>query len=905
MSLNGGGNLGLGITLSSDASSAVKGFQQLETSIKGATKTTADMVLQTKALQEVGRGIWGAGSAGMGSMFGLAKATGAFEQQVARVGLVSQASAADLMSLRQAAMSMGIAGLSAPTEAAKALESLASQGLNAKESISALRPALDMAVGGAISAESSAAALTSALKVFSLDASEAASVADRLLAISNATALAPKDLENALGTVGRGASIAKQSLNEMLPAMGLVRNTGVDASVAASSVSSALLHMAEVSKKFTAIGVHVTDAKGQFRPFLDIVMETQAVLDKKYPDAAKKAAAANDLFSKFGLTAYSGITAQLTKGITDETGKMYKGAEAVKYLRQSMENATGTAAKFSSTMLEKDPFGRLGKILESMKIEVGRGFLAIFGPAVSKIADAVAKLTTWFGALSEPMRKTISAVLIGITAFVGMTGAILLTVAAFKLLLLGAGTSLAGVMVALTPVLLGMGALALILSGGSLSGGFSDIGKKAGLAFNAIGMLFSRGGFTKKMWDDLNQGGNEGVRDFAINVYHWGGIIKNFITGLWDGFVTRLQLARPTFERLGEAFDKIGRALGFGVKESTDAAGKSLDEFGAKGSKVGGALGTLAEFAAGGLAMALEGLSGLIEQMRKDWPEFKKAIDGGAKSLSEIVVTINDVRNALGITNGDVKNSSSTFESWGGIVGWVIGRVVQGLNKMRDAFGAGFGIVRGLVVGFIGVVESLWDVLAGFLSFFQSDFNMTWTDTWHSLARILYGVVGAIFKALATLVEGSAGAIDAMGKMMGKNWGLAGGARSWKTDTMAKFAADLGITGETGWNAGLTDTSGDARRRALRPPAEGGMSMPEGGMSLPMPVPVSYSGGALESSPETNAALARIEKAISVQPPINVMATVDGEVLFRATKRQGKADATASFDPGVSFSSGE
>ena len=90
-----------------------------------------------------------------------------------------------------------------------------------------------------ISVDQSTATVSAALKAFGLEVDQAGITTDKLLRITNLTSLQAGDLQLALGTVARGASATKQSLTEMLPAMGLVKNTGVDVSVAASSVSSA------------------------------------------------------------------------------------------------------------------------------------------------------------------------------------------------------------------------------------------------------------------------------------------------------------------------------------------------------------------------------------------------------------------------------------------------------------------------------------------------------------------------------------------------------------------------------------------------------------------------------------------------------------------------------------------
>jgi hypothetical protein len=111
-----------------------------------------------------------------------------------------------------------------------------------------------------VSVAEGAQSVGSALRVFALDAGQATLAADRLLRISNLTSLQANELSLALGTVSRGAGLTEQNMNEMLISMGLVRNTGVEASVAASSVSSALIFMTRNAEDIReSLGVNVTE----------------------------------------------------------------------------------------------------------------------------------------------------------------------------------------------------------------------------------------------------------------------------------------------------------------------------------------------------------------------------------------------------------------------------------------------------------------------------------------------------------------------------------------------------------------------------------------------------------------------------------------------------------------------
>jgi TP901 family phage tail tape measure protein len=911
----GSSTLGLGIVLqASGGDAAARQFKQLGDAVGGATKTL-DAAKKAMGELAVGGAMFGAGAGGMMGMAGLAKGAGALDKQLERVRLTAQASSADMARMDQAVMAFGAQGLAAPIESAKSLENLAAAGFNAKASLQMLKPALDLSIGGSISAESAVNALSSAMKVFSLDTDQASMAVDQMFVAAQTTGLQPKDLENAIGTVARGASAVKAGMGDTLSMIGLVKNTGVAAEVAASSVSSAMLHVAESSKKFKALGVNVVDANNEFRPLLEIILETEGVLLKRFPNAAERAAKSLDLYSKFGMTAAQAIGTQLGKGVEDSTGKVYKGAAGIAFLRQQMEMAGGSAEQFSKAMLEKDPWGRLTVIWDTLSKQVGRGFLTIFGPAVSKLADGVAKLTTWFGALPEPVKRTASAILVGVAAFVALSGAIILGVAAFKLLAIGAGfagLTMSGLLLTMLPIVAAFGAVSLLAAGIFVAfkgnvGGLGDIisggGARIRMAFDAISMLFSRGGFTKKMWDSLNQPGNEGVLQFALHVYHWGGVIKNFLKSVWEGFKAAIEVARPSFQALGSALWTVGEALGIVDKEfPVDAAGR-WDKFGAAAKKAGEALGKLAGILAKGLAVGINTAVTAAGALRKAWDTQSDTLKKTVQSYGELDVHLQGIAKNLGIVSEANQQGNADWLTLDNVLGGTASALLAVVNLLGEIGAIAVGAVLSAVRIVTSLLSGIWDVLGGLLEFVEGVFTLRWDYVWRGLGRIVYGVVNGIVQALLSFVQVFASIIGPLMKSLGMGDAVAlieDLKRSTEGDFKRWFGQEGQITGAPQAGAAMY---GALPKAASAP---GGMSMSEpgvGGMSLPLPVSMSSPGGANASSEELHRDLQAVLVAIKAGQVTNV--SIDGEVVARAAKRESRADAVSSFDPGVSFSSGE
>lgn len=566
-------------------------FNRLDTTTEiGAARMTAN--LNKAKMAFAGFAVAGLALAGT---FAVAGKAGEFQQEIARVGAVSRATAAELKLLDESATAAGLATQFSPKEAAQGLGVLATQGFNAAEATKALVPALDLAAGGSIGVAEASKAMSSALKVFGLDVNGAALAADKMLRITNVTALQASDLALALGTVGRGASATKQSLDEMLPAMGLVKNTGVDASVAASSVSSALLAMAKNADKFTKLGVSVTDTQGRFRPFMDIVIDSEKALSQ-YSNAAVRTKKATELFGRFGLTAFAAISAQTTKGIKGANGEILKGAEAVDFLRHTMKTAGGASKEFRDRLLANFAGQKqlLSGIAETLLIEIGKPFAAVLSPVVKGIAFIMKGMISLFQALPGPMKKAAAGIMvIGLLTGLLVGGTMLLS-AAYGLLAPAAATAWAAVAPFL-PIIIGIGIAVGVVTGlMSLFGvTFEDVGKQISAFFEGLKSGFNKviKPFTdalskafaelKKAWAELSEafsGGSKktgkGMKLTAKEVKSAGEIIGGvlsaivgFFTLIVTGVVWMVTALVKAFTWLKEAWDSDVERLRAGARK--------------------------------------------------------------------------------------------------------------------------------------------------------------------------------------------------------------------------------------------------------------------------------------------------------------------------------------------------
>ena len=459
--------------------------------------------------------------------------------------------------------------------------------------------------------------------------------------------------------------------------MGLVKNTGVDTSVAASSVSSALIFMAKNAKKFKAINVALTDARGQFRDFGDIVLETQDALGRKFPDAAKRMAAATALFGRFGPTAFQAGSNQLTAGLRGANGELVRGAAALDLMRERQAGATGTAARFERKVLDTFPgkLKLLRGVFDTFVISIGKPFLGAMKAAADGLRSLLENAISFISAIPEPVKEGLAKVALGIagvtTAIGGMLalkGAILLFSTAFSFLSVQ-------IVALTTPLLIFAGvasAVGLAVAGiavnaktskTSFIGDLRDMFDKAGLIFRGFKQILSKGVLSGPILDEFNKASNAGAKEFLLTIVSIMGRVRT----LWDGLVVGFQDAigrnKEVFESLSTAFFGLADNLGFAAGKF-DAAKSPMSEFTNQGLIIGDMIAQVSLLIIRGLTLTLDVINAV-----------KAGLDLLPFSIADILKVVIAWK-AIGMTVTMFKFATATIASF------------KALTRMKMAMGA-------------------------------------------------------------------------------------------------------------------------------------------------------------------------------------------------------------------------
>lgn len=478
-----------------------------------------------------------------------------------------------------------------PADEAKALYKAVALGANTAEKATSLMTAANqLAVAGNSELTVTMDALGGSLNAYHLQADDAGMVSDAFFTAMKGGNTTVQDLAASVGRVSAGANAMGISVQEVLGAVGVMTNKGIQASEAVSYLHGALAnishpsHDAMVEAKRLGIAFNDLAVKkaGGLVPFLHSITD----------NAKLNASSLNKLFTSVeGSSAMSmlagdmGSVDAMMKEMNGNTGATKKGFDI---MAQGMSFQTDKLkANFSALKI------RIGEFLEPIAAR-GLGYLN--------------RLLGWFTNLPGPVQGAIVGILSAAAGLVTLVGAVAAGIAAFKILSAGlmtfGGGALGTVVAALGPAiaLIGLfyGAFKLLQKAydediGGVGQWFDRLYSQVSLAFEAITQLFTDGGFSGAVREQFLSGSNSAI-DFAIQIWLAVNRVKNFLSNLVDGFMSFANQMGPTFKGLTGAVDKLMDSFGI-LSKTTEEAGTAFDDAGVAGQRTGVFLAKVVEVA--------------------------------------------------------------------------------------------------------------------------------------------------------------------------------------------------------------------------------------------------------------------------------------------------------------------
>ncbi len=327
-----------------------------------------------------------------------------FEQSMARVQAVSNATAEEFEALKNIAKEMGRTTVFTANQSADALSFLAMAGMTATEAIGSLPSVLQLAAAGGLELADAADIVTNVMAGFGLEIDELDKANDVLVTGFTSANTNLQQLGQAFKFAGPVARAAGISFEETTAVLALLGNAGLQATMAGTGLRGAITRLlnpsGEAQKVIERLGIQILDSAGDMLPFVDIVGQLE-----------KSGLSAGDAMEIFGQRAGPAMLALVGQG-----------SEALRKLTGEMENSGGTAERIALRQL--DTFSGSMTLLKSQVESVALQLGETLAPRLRALVERVGPIVTQIGEWVEKNPQLILAISAAAGAMLTLGGAL-------------------------------------------------------------------------------------------------------------------------------------------------------------------------------------------------------------------------------------------------------------------------------------------------------------------------------------------------------------------------------------------------------------------------------------------------------------------------------------------------
>lgn len=421
-----------------------------------------------KSATAIGASITGIGLAAATPFALSAKTFANFEQSMAKVKAFTQGlTDNEFADLNAMAKKLGATTVFSASQAAEAMSVFALAGFSAQKNLEAIGPALDLAAAGSVEVAEAANIAVGIMSGMQIQADELTNVVDVMAkAMTTAANTDIASLGEAFQYIGPIGNFAGASIEELGAAVQILSNNMIAGEQAGSSLRGIYLALGSQSEQAAAeldrLNISVQDANKNFRPLADIVADFESAIGDL--GNAEQLDIIGKIFPARQATAFAALLAT--------------GSSELKTFTGQLQNATGTAARISGTLLDtlKGDFTILLSALEGVAIAIGEAF-------GNELRGAIRGISAFLGTLAgfiEANRK-LALVIVSIPVGLVLLGT---AITAIGIVVVSVGF----IMAALIPV---VGALGTVL--GVLGSAISALASPLGVlsaAVLAVGLAF-------------------------------------------------------------------------------------------------------------------------------------------------------------------------------------------------------------------------------------------------------------------------------------------------------------------------------------------------------------------------------------------------------------------------------
>tara|TARA_R110000744_G_scaffold168571_1_gene286283 strand:+ start:13865 stop:17650 length:3786 start_codon:yes stop_codon:yes gene_type:complete len=339
-----------------------------------------------------------------------------FQFAIKQVGVISGATATELKALEDQAKELGATTAFTANEVANLQIELAKLGFDSKDINNMTSSVLDLSFAFGDDLGTTAEQVGITLRAFNLDASEASRVTDVMAAAFSNTALDLEKFATAMPKVASIASTMGFTLEDTTSILGMLANTGMEASTAGTSLKNIFLKLADPTGDLAqALGRNVKS------------------VDDLIPAMKELTAKGIDVAGMLEITDRRSVTA---------FASLLKGADKLKILNTTLKNSQGLTQKFADVMRDslKGQIDAAKSAAEGLVLELVDGLEPILNMVIYAFTELLGVL------------RFLAPVITSLAAGMATYGVTLLATKGFTLLLSGANAVLTGTTTVLATV---------------------------------------------------------------------------------------------------------------------------------------------------------------------------------------------------------------------------------------------------------------------------------------------------------------------------------------------------------------------------------------------------------------------------------------------------------------------
>ena len=365
-------------------SQAVQGLNNL--------KGKASDLVKQMAMMATGGGIVALGK-------NLIETTRNFEDGMARVQAVTNATQAEFQMMEQEALKWGSTTRYTATEAASSLENLTRNGLSATQATAALGPTLQLAQANTIGLAEAADITTNVMNGFGLEVKDMGRVNDVLSSTAAHSATNISLLAEAEKNAAPFGHSLGQSIEEVNAALGVLADVGIKGSDAGTAIRMVLMGLASPTAKqqkaFKQLGVDISESTLRSE---GLTKTLEKLRDSGVMKAANSAELLGNIFGR---------------RVAPQAMALLNNIDGLKAKLDILNNSQGTAARMfeqSYSNMSNSIYG-IQSAWEHLLISIGQ---AADNPLVA-VTEAIRKGVLWISSNLATVGKVVMDVIAGIS----------------------------------------------------------------------------------------------------------------------------------------------------------------------------------------------------------------------------------------------------------------------------------------------------------------------------------------------------------------------------------------------------------------------------------------------------------------------------------------------------------